>query len=213
MGFCKRLPESHALKLLSIPKQLVTCVRWLLASDRLPDTHEDAGVPCPRNETFVRWLLSRGELGRNPANADYGAGTPGFLRELLSSERLHTPAPGEADPRVDRRFAFWSWLFKPESLPSASEFPRRVSSTSGFVRWLVAPNHCPQVADSSSSRGGLFGRLLASEECPNVAPDDSPRRVGFFNWLLARESCPDVGPATDKRRAGFARWLLSQEKL
>lgn len=202
------------VNLLLIPKSLLAFVRWLLAADHLPDLHEDANRSRPRNETFAGWLLSQGELSHDGANGDRNSRASGFLTQILSTEQLPISAPGAAAPEAGRQFTFWRWLFKPESLPSVGENLRRVSSTSGFVRWLVTPDPCPRAAVAKPpTHDRTVSRLIASEKCPEVAPHDSPRRVGVLGWLLSRESCPHVGLATDERRTGFARWLLSQERL
>jgi len=215
-------------------RRLVVFLRWLVASERLPDpAHEGPRAGAPRRR-FFRWLLKGDRLEIRLREQEEKARPRGFLGSILSGEVLAVQDAPVLVPPI----GFWVWVTSSEKLPDPSPSTGRVIAQASVVRRLLSFEECPAERPGTAPRKRRFGEwLLSGERCPECdapsrrieqefhrwllggeeCPDDTrpvPRaRAGFLGWLFSPEDCPDGGGPAPRRRRGFLRWVSAREQL
>jgi len=114
----------------SILKRVAGFLRWLSASEQLPDT----APPRAPERSVTAWLLASDAIDAAPTDGPHRRRPPGFLSALLAPETLpqrDTPARDDA-----ARTGFLKELLSPQELPRVQPLPRPQGR--GFIRWLLS---------------------------------------------------------------------------
>ncbi len=143
-----------------IPGRIVVFFRWLLSSEQLPTSPDEFRSTGPCGRSFVRWLAATDPLVKEPLRE---ARDQHVLSWVLASEDIPTLS-GETSATGARSPSLWHGIFSRQSLPEEAGEECGMTSRTGFLRWV-----------------------LSSDVCPQTRPSPSEKNGGFLSWLLSRE--------------------------
>ena len=140
-----------------ILKRVAGFLRWLLASERLPD----AAPPNERKRSITAWLLAPDALEATRTDGPHRR-PPGILSAVLAPETL----PQRDAPARDgaSRIGFLRRLLAPETLPRDDAPATNGASRTGFLKWLLSPQELPRVQPLPRPQGRGFVRQLLSRD-------------------------------------------------
>jgi hypothetical protein len=142
----------------SILKRVAGFLRWLLASEQLPE----AAPPNERGRSVTAWLLASDAIDATPTDGSRRRRPLAILSSVLAPETLpqqDAPARDEAS-----RTGFLRRLLASETLPERAAPAGHAAPRTGFLKGLLSPQELPRVETAPRPRGRGFMRWVLSRD-------------------------------------------------